>query len=394
MSTLLLLLVFLLDLILRVSDAAPSSHDFKSMSVVSTESVSAGTKKTRGSRAAANVVSTKSVSAGPRKTRGSRAAANVVSTESVSAGPRKTRGSRAAANVVSTESVSAGTKKIRGTRTAANAVSTESVSAGSKKIRGSRAAANVVSTESVSAGSRKTRGSRTTANVVSTESVSAGSRKTRGSRAAANVVSTESVSAGPRKTRGSRAAANVVSTESVSAATKKTRGTRITANVHSTITPRVPDSVCENFDTDKSRTRTAVNVHSIFPGFDSEGARASLIVAPSSQVSENVCHCVPSVLPISAGVVENTVSKDNANEGVWLVKFVFESQLDLTKNVDFIFISVDSTCVLGLCEHHRAVHWVQCSRCLHWFHCMCVKVPKTKASKEDFDFVCVGRKAD
>ena len=45
-------------------------------------------------------------------------------------------------------------------------------------------------------------------------------------------------------------------------------------------------------------------------------------------------------------------------------------------------------CILKECAHSKARNWVQCTRYLDWWHCVCADVIHKKAVSDSFEFVC------
>ena len=52
------------------------------------------------------------------------------------------------------------------------------------------------------------------------------------------------------------------------------------------------------------------------------------------------------------------------------------------------FYPIDTDCALGVCGHPKARKWIQCIKCVKWYHCNCANVPYKKAAAEEFVFIC------
>ena len=55
------------------------------------------------------------------------------------------------------------------------------------------------------------------------------------------------------------------------------------------------------------------------------------------------------------------------------------------------FLSIHLTvtmCINRMCDHPKAVKWIQCSRCRGWYHCVCAKTTRKKAQSKNFIYIC------
>ena len=101
-----------------------------------------------------------------------------------------------------------------------------------------------------------------------------------------------------------------------------------------------------------------------------------------------VCVCVLMITSLSAREICKRVS---------LAKFeprryvLLEYSSICNWVTDCVFICVDSECLLGRCEHCRAVNMVQCSKCYRWWHCVCagLAVAKQEAFTIRLSAACV-----
>ena len=51
-------------------------------------------------------------------------------------------------------------------------------------------------------------------------------------------------------------------------------------------------------------------------------------------------------------------------------------------------------CSMEQCQHKKARNWVQCNKCLGWWHCICANITHKKAGNNSFQFSCIDCKSD